>query len=386
MVATLFFTFPVFAAQALLLKDLQLPPLIAVKTFYYTVQPSVEWASEPGFLKFRVHSPHADYEAEGLVPLKKLLKEIEVIEKIRQNDAGSGFFDGITDSLSSTGEGFVRLVGHPVESVKGVGKAAGKLAGKVGGIFRSKEEGEKTTFSEKMLGGQERELAEKFGVDVYTSNPYMKELLRRMAKARMGGKGAAMIGKILLPVAGLVSVTLTVSGVNGAADRLVNDKGRGDLYHLNQEALLALSFGPEEVAAFLNHPLYTPRETTYVRFYLEKLKEVPGHRDIFKKAKDAKSPWDAKKILYAAQMAADRMKEKEPYQKLECKDEGIAATQSGKIILFIPYDYLETSGLGSAVLNAGASEIVAAGKLSQPFVSAAFIKGIKISDRILLKT
>ncbi|MBI3307596.1 MAG: hypothetical protein HYZ84_07320 [Candidatus Omnitrophica bacterium] len=394
-ILTLFFSVPVFAAGEISLMNLQLSPLIPVKSAYYTIDPKVLPAAEPGFLQFHIHSAHADYEIEGLVALKKLLHEIEVIEQIRRNEAGSGFFEGITDSLSDTGEGFVRLVSHPIKSVQGVGKAAGKLAGKVGGIFRKKEAAEKTSFSEKMLGSAERDIANKFSVDVYTTNPYLKELLRRMAKARLGGEGAAMIGKILIPVAALVSVTITVSGVNGAADRLVNDKNRYDLYQLNHEALVGLGFAPAEITKFLNNPQYTPREFTYIRFYLEKLKDVPGHREILRKAAAAQTPWQVKKILYEAQIAADRMKETAPYQKLQFFEEGLAVLEKDKVVLIVPYDYLDKSRLSDSVLqrvselktswHQESAEIASAGKITQGFLNQAFAKGIKTSDRILLK-
>ncbi len=377
------------------LKELELPATIVTDSPYFTLDPKAEKAEEEGFLKFHLEAQHASYAVEGIAPLQKLLREVEVIEKIRRDEESSGFMDGVSGSIESTKDGFVSLVTRPKDSVKGMGKAAGVLGRKMGGVFRKKEEGEKASFSEKLLGGSERELAKQFGVDVYTSNPYMRETLTQMAKARLGGKGAAAITKFLLPVAGIISVTLTASGINAMADQLINSKSRGDLFYLNKEALLALQFSPAEVNVLLNLPYYSPRETTYMRFYLEELKAVNGHREILKKAIESKSLREARGILYAAQMAADGMPEGAPYERLNCFAEGFAAADSNKVIFITPYDYLDPSALGDRVLNRALGlkkewqkssvEIWNAGKISTGFSTAAFLKGIKTRSWVLFQ-
>ena len=385
------------------LASLGLPKTFPVSSAYYKVDPSVAWAAEPGFLKFHVTARHGVYDVEGLVPLRKLLHEVEVIERIRQENGGTGFMDGAVDSVEATGEGFVKLVSHPIESGKGIGKAAGKLGGKIGGVFRKKEEGEKTSFGEKVLGGSRREIAKEFQVDVYTSNPHLDRLLTGMAKARLGGKGAAFVGKLLLPVAALVSATLTVSGINSAADQLVNDRSRVDLYQLNKEALGILGFSQREIKDFLNSRFYTPREATYIRFYLERLKGIKGHREIFRTALKAKSRWDAAKILYTAQIAADASADKKArFQQIQSFPEGLAvcdncsAAADGARLLFItPYDYLDRSPLAEKVLaradavkgqwSTRSAEIWNGGKVTLEFSTHALMRGIKTKGWFLLQ-
>ena len=92
----------------------------------------------------------------------------------------------------------------------------------------------------------------------------------------MGGRGIVAVATFFVPVGLIASAVMTVSNVNSAADQLVDDKDRGDLFQLNKKALLDLGFSQEKVIQFLNHPYYTPREVTYLRFYLEKLKRVSG--------------------------------------------------------------------------------------------------------------
>jgi hypothetical protein len=215
-----------------------------------------------------------------------------------------------------------------------------------------------------------------------------------MARARLGGKGAAVVGKLLMPVSGLTSVALTAGGIHSAADQLVNDNSRGDLYELNLEALLNLGFSPEEAKGLLNLSHYSPREATYLRFYLEKLKGVEGYQEILKKALEAKTLWEARKILYEAQIAADTMIETTPYRKIRCLKEGLAVEDPNRVIFITPYDYLDPSPLGDRVLeqaltlkkeeSKGSVEIWNGGKVTLSFSSRAFLKGVKTRSWLLV--
>ena len=379
---------------ALSLKELDPPPSFPAKSEFYSIESIDLHPKEPGILKFRVSSPHAPYEVEGLVQLKKRLHEIEVIERIQRGEAGSGFKKGATDSVKDTGKGFLRLVSHPIESGKGMGKSVGKLGGKMGGVFEKDEAGEKSSWGEKMLGGSEREIAKELGVDVYTDNPHLQGLLIQMAKGRMGGKGVAMVGKFLLPLAGLVAVTVTASGINSAADQFINDKNRGDLYSANMDVLMRLGFDSNHVKQVLNSPYYSPREATYLRFYLEKLKDVPRKDQILKTAASSHSLWEARKILYESQMAADALTAKTKFLRLECVKEGLAVETPDAILFMTPYDYLDRSELGerivekvAALKKAGSkssAEIWNAGKVTSGFSSTAFARGIRTKSWILL--
>ncbi len=288
---------------------------------------------------------------EGLAPFKKLLHEIEVIETIKNGFEGSSVVGGAVDSVTGTGKGLYNLVVHPVDSVKGVGAAGGRLGRSVGRAFRSKEEGEDAPFQEKVFGHWERQVAKDLGVDMYTTNPNLKEILAEKAKGRAGGKGAVMVGKLFIPGGILVSGVLAAGDINTTADRVVNDESRPELFRMNQEALQALGFTETEARQFLNNLFYTPREATYIRFYLEKLQTVRGSRSIMKEAMRAKSLWQAKKILYSTQMTADSFRDADPFTRLESFPEGIAVEDRNRAILITPYDYLEESTLGDRVLD-----------------------------------
>jgi hypothetical protein len=380
---------------AVTMQDLRLP-----NDFYPSKSPNVQIISIkenpqfPGFLTFEVTSPQGNSTIQGLSNLKKFLHEADVLAQLNATeDTGSGIADGAVDSIKDTGEGLKNMVVHPVDSVSGIGKGIGKLGGKIGGAFKKKEEGEK---GDTFLSSTKRDIAKKLGVDVYTRNEALQAKLDSMAKAQMGGRGIVAVATFFVPVGFIVSAVMTVSNVNAAADQLVNDKDRADLFNLNKKALLDLGFPEEKVLKFLNHPYYTPREITYFRFYLEKLKNVEGSGVLLDAGIVAVTEIPADKILHEAQVAADSVGDDPRGMKLILTPEGLILANEDKAALIAAYDYLDNSPLGNQVtdrvldykksLGKKSAEIWNGGAVSSAFGGAVLMKGIKVQRMCLFES
>jgi len=380
---------------AVSMTDLRLP-----KDFFPTQSPYAKIVSVqenrqfPGFLTFSVTSPHGSYIVHGLTNLRKCFHEIDVSEQLNATeDTGSGVAEGAVDSIKNTGTGLKNLAVHPVDSVSGIGKGIGKLGGKIGGAFRKKEEGEK---GDGFFGSTKRDLAKKLGVDVYSRDPYLQAKLDSMAKAHMGGRGIVAVATFFLPVGLIASAVMTVSSVNSAADQLVNDNDRADLFKMNKKALLDLGFSQEKITRFLNHPYYTPREITYMRFYLEKLKRVQGFEVLLDEALEAVSDIPADKILHEAQIAADSVGEIPRAMKLVLIPEGLILANEDKVALITAYDFLDHSVLGSRVtekaisfrqsLGKRSAEIWNGGAVTSGFGGTILLKGIKVQRMCLFES
>jgi hypothetical protein len=380
---------------AVTLQDLRLP-----KDFYPSKSPNVQIVSIqensqfPGFLTFSVVSPQGNSVIHGLTNLKKFLHEADVLAQLNANeDTGSGIADGAVDSIKGTGTGLKNLVVHPVDSAEGIGKGVGKLGSKIGGVFRKKEKGEK---GDSFLSSTKRDIAKKLGVDVYSRNAALQAKLDSMAKANMGGRGIVAVATFFVPVGFIASAVMTVSNINNAADQLVDDNDRGDLYKMNQKALLDLGFPKEKVISFLNHPYYTPREITYFRFYLEKLKRVQGFEVLLDQAIQAVTELPADKILHETQIAADSMGSAPRAMKLVVTPEGLILANEDKVALITAYDFLDSAPLGNRVtekvlefrksLNKKSAEIWNGGAVSSKFGGAVLAKGIKVQRMCLFES
>lgn len=380
----LFFAFlPLVLAEndTIPLSQLDFPSDFPIKSENYSINYDAERSREPGFLKFRVTSFHANYEVEGISALRKVLLEIEVIERLKKENTAPGVLDGAADSIEATGEGISNLVTHPIQSAKGLGKAAGKIGGAIGGAFRKKEDWEKTSFSEKMLGSSKRELAKQLQLDVYSDNPNVQKLLDQLSKSRIGGKGIAAIGTFFIP-AGALSIAVTAGGVNSAADELVNDHDKIDLFRMNRESLIGFAISKEEAEAFLNSVYFSPRDVTHIRFDLEKLKSVQGFREILKRAAQAKSRLDALKMICELKMAVQD--EKIKWNRLQVFPEGLLMISEHQIRFFAGYDYLDSS-VGDRILkhildlrgSVKEVEIWNSAQISRGFYLASLAKGVK---------
>lgn len=376
------------------MQDLRLP-----KDFLPSKSPNAQIASVqenaqyPGFLTFTVTSPQGSSIIHGLTNLKKFLHEVDVLVQLNASEnTGSGITDGAVDSIKDTGTGLKNIVVHPVDSVSGIGKGVGKLGGKIGGVFRKKESGEK---GDGFLSSTKRDLAKKLGVDVYSRNPDLQAKLDSMAKSRMGGRGIVAVATFFVPVGLIASAVMTVSNINNAADELVNDSDRTDLYKMNQKALLDLGFPQAKVTRFLNHSYYTPREITYFRFYLEKLKRVQGYEVLLDQANQAVSDIPADKILHEVQIAADSVGDAPRAMKLVVVPEGIILANEDKVALITAYDYLDNSVLGRRVtekaisfrqsLGKRSAEIWNGGAVTSGFGGAILMKGIKVQRMCLFE-
>lgn len=346
---------------------------------------------------FRVRAPHAAYAIETLPELRKSLNEIEVIEKIRRGKAGSGFARGAVDTVSATGEGVQNLVTNPVQSGKNIGAAVGKIGRGIGGVFRDKEEAEKTSFQEKVFGGSERDLALELGVDVYTRNKVLSGMILEMSRSRAGGKGVVTVGKFLLPVAFLVSAAVSAGTINSIADELVNGQSRGDLYVANKRALEDMGFADPDIQIFLNKVFYTPRETTYLRFYLEQLKTASGYHQLFRKGLRIRTVWEARELLYAAELAAETARTLTGPLSFEVYDEGLAVRNASVLFFLAPYDYLDgNSELSRKVLErlkvlkkmhpSRSFELRLSGQASRKFTAAAEKQKIRVKSWMLFRT
>ena len=380
---------------AVTMEDLRLPKnFFPEKSAYAKIVSIQENPQFPGFLTFQVTAPHGSYTVQGLTNLQKCLHEIDVIEQLNASeDTGSGVAQGAVDSIKDTGTGLKNLAVHPVDSVSGIGKGIGKLGGKIGGAFRKKEAGEK---GDGFLGSTKRQLAKKLGVDVYSRNPNLQAKLDSMAKANMGGRGIVAVATFFIPVGFIVSAVMTASNINNAADQLVNDSDRVDLFKMNEKALSDLGFPKEKVLKLLNHPYYTPREITYLRFYFEKLKKVQGYEVLLDRAIAAVTEVPADKILHEIQITADSVGGAPEAMRFIVIPEGIVLANGDKAALITAYDYVDRSALGTSLteraidfrktLGKKSAEIWNGGAVSSGFGGAVLQKGITVQRMCLFES
>lgn len=316
---------------------------ITLRNDFYQISPGAK-VSHDFNLTFSVKSPHADYEVVNLPKLVKLLKEIPIIEDLKKKTMSDGAAEGVGDSIKGAGRGFALLASHPVETSKNIGKAAGKLFKSTGRLFKpiNQKNVKKSSLKDKLLEGAKRDIANKIGVDIYSSNPYLQEELERVAKGQTGGRTAFSIVTFFIPVGLVGNIAMTASGVSEAADQMANTKDADELYDLNRKAFLEMGFGEKDINSFLiENPYFNPREQTRVRFYLESLKAVKGWETIFKQCAGSQSQSEADGLLLSLEMLVLQAEKRKDFSLIGTQD-GIlyAANSRREGLVFLPYDFL----------------------------------------------
>lgn len=259
------------------------------KSRNYTIDPDV--GLDAYYYRFKVRTPHGEYEAVSVRNLVKLGHEIDVLERFRQTDDQNHVWTGISQSASGIGRGAKNLVLHPGQSIKQVGEGAGRFMRATGRIFTAPFREKKPRFASNGVdrallgrgpaGGERRLMAYELGIDVYTGNPAVQELLNEVARKRVAGKLPLTASVFALPGGTIFALSLTPMGHDPSTEELIRDHSPEEL-----KRVLALryleQFGldyeepGDPVDDLLDNPNYSPREQAYIWRYLTDLQGVQG--------------------------------------------------------------------------------------------------------------
>jgi hypothetical protein len=250
----------------------RIDPVVAVDGYYY---------------RFTIHTDHGDYKVTSVRKLIKRLREIEVMEAIRSSKQGNQLLAGLGASVKTVGRGVGQVVTQPAQTVKRVGAGTGRflrVAGRL--ISRPFRDEERTNTGVDLAllgrgpaGSERRTLAHGLGVDVYTRNERLQEVLNRIARKRVVGKlpvGATMFA---LPGGSVFTLSLTPMGYDATTEELIRDNSPDELIRVLRtrygESLGLRDAGSEHpLSRLLENPNYTPRQQAYVYRYLLDLRGV----------------------------------------------------------------------------------------------------------------
>jgi hypothetical protein len=173
--------------------------------------------------------------------------------------------------------GFKNLIVSPIQTttgaISGLGVALRRAGDNLTGPKRSESEDSRI---KDLIGFSKtkREYAYQLGIDVYTDNEKVQERLNEIAWAGYGGGltwAAAMAA-----VPGGAGLAITVSGSHRLLNEVFRTTPPADLRRTNGEKLKAMDVHAEIADAFLNNPLFSPRQQTLLVNALEEMKGVPN--------------------------------------------------------------------------------------------------------------
>lgn len=342
--------------QPLAVKDLL--PAERIKTAQYEVLDPVD---NDGLMNtFHVTSPFGRFDVEGRAVLEIRLREIGAMAELSELSKSEVFADAVKAGVRNATVGQVETLqafaARPVETLQGVpagvsrlfkrSKAQAKEAyGEVkqkhdeGGGGSSEELAEKEEDAAKAyavkyfgVGSAERRWAQKLGIDPYTSNQQLREMLSVVAKVDAAGRfGVRFVGIPGIPGVGTVR----------QVTQLVWETDPYELKMRNQKLLAACGADEETVRRFLENTWLSPTHQTAISSALESMSGVEGRAALVEAFGAVDSETMAWFVTENALLVAWYHAHRAPFARLLPDTPAVAGvTRDGKAVILVATDHV----------------------------------------------
>jgi len=291
-------------------------------------------------LRFTVNSDFGVFPVTGKYGLRKLTNEFQAIAILEQTSKGRAFVDGVTGKAKETVQFGANLVTRPVRTLASVPQGVARLFDNLATGIQNPGEPRRDSLGMQLMQASDakRKIAYDLGVDVYSSNRVLQDVLDGLARAR--GLGALGVSA-LIPYGGGAAVRVSrKSQTADEVNRLLRDQSPSGLRNVNERKLLAMGVNRSLTDRFLNYNQLSPRHKTIIVANLERLSGARG-RDVFinftLRATDESS---ANFMQNMAEILAAYQQQVSPIQEITAPGIILAQATNGRDLIPFPLDYL----------------------------------------------
>ncbi len=243
-----------------------------LKSDLYTVEEEVV---NDGLLNhYTVRSKFGQFRADSDLALKQLLHEIQAIAAMKKIDTKNTAAESVVESGKHAVDAVGNLVTDPQKTLEGAAAGVSSLFHRASqAVGRRQTTAAEDPKIEQIIGKSKSkgDIANKFGVSVYSQNPVLQGELERLGWADyLGGLG---VGLAQSAVPGASGLLLTTSGTARLLNEVINNTPASELWVRNKNALEAMNVDPDTVQLFLNNPSFSPALFTIM---VEAMKEMKG--------------------------------------------------------------------------------------------------------------
>jgi hypothetical protein len=225
-----------------------------------------ETVRNDGYLNtYTLHTPQGDLKVVSTALLVARLRECAAIVAMDKVEPAGQFGDAVVAKGRNTVKGAVSLVTSPLKTVGSALSGVGKMFERAEeSLVESKASKYEDSSAAAALGysRSKREIAKKFGVDPYSSNPFLKERLDRLAGADFAGSLLATGASAAVP--GAVGVGVSVAGTSKWLTDMDVATPPADLRRANREKLLAMGVPGDLAEAFIDNGDLSPVHQTLI--------------------------------------------------------------------------------------------------------------------------
>lgn len=325
---------PVLSASKILPADLRTGPNFQVR----------ESVTNDGYLNtYTVDYKFGTLTAISTALLRKRIGEIKAMVAMEQVQSSKEYLDSMKQAGLDTMKSALSLVTSPVQTLSGAAQGLGAAFSRVGdSLFGSQQRSQSEDARIKDAIGfasTKREYAYNFGVDVYSDNQKLQDMLNRISWA--GYAGSLTWSAALAAVPGGAGIAMSVIG----SSRVLNDVFRNTppvaLRKMNAEKLNAMGVNPEIADAFLNNPIFSPREQTLLVDALNEMGGVADRGAFIRLALPSQNSTVAFFRQRQAQMYEGYNKSVTPLGSfISLGQFAVARTANGALVFNLPLDYL----------------------------------------------
>lgn len=304
------------AFEAPSLEASELLPADLLRGPHYAVEDEVE---TDGFLPvFTVTSEFGRFEARGEAGLRERIREIQALAALREASQAA------KSKVPGGGTPGVRTPAATGAPVAGLPAGAFATAPKPGRLIFAAGDGA-GGFSD--LDSMKRKVAQRLGIDPYTSNPALqRELQQHVWAAWSGGLSSPFADD-----AGNESITDELA----RADELVLDYSAEDLRRLQRLELTAMGVEEPLREKFLEHPYYTSRHGARLLDSLSELEDTADRAAFIEAAVAARSSEEARGFERMAELLRRYGRETGSLERFLTVD-GRVAAHAGDGTLIVP--------------------------------------------------
>ena len=192
---------------------------------------------------YSVRSKFGDFEVFSTMGLYKMVIEIEALQAMKEVKESDTFTKSLKKTGAGTVEGIKHLVTAPTESIEGAGKGLTNLFSRAGeAIFHSDPSDTEDNSFQQLIGfsKSKRIIAEKFHVDVYSTNKVLQDQLDTLAWADYAG--GITISVAALPLGGPAGVVYSSSNTVRLLNEAIalEEKGNVQAALVNYQQTLAI--------------------------------------------------------------------------------------------------------------------------------------------------
>jgi len=254
-----------------------LPAAVAAGPDYKVNDPVV---ADGYMYRFNVTSTYGPFDVTGTGALRKLEKEIWAIGQLKNVTRSEAFLKSLKDQAGKPLVFAKDVITKPVDTLTGIPKGVGRLFGNISESLSTKRNPaqESRTSEVLLVGSFKRDYAARFNVDPYSSNQVLQEELDKIGKAAAFGSWTASAA--MIPIGGPASSVITATSLSKSFNNILATEPPSRIRIINEEKLKQTGINPDVAKAYLDQPVYTPRQNMLLVDALSRLGAATG-RDAF---------------------------------------------------------------------------------------------------------